>query len=169
MKRIFRLTIVSMLLVTLCIVTAIVVANRTGGASVWPLVQTAAAQSSGQGQPQNCSNNVLSGRYGFNVQGTVFVPPVTPAVAVGVADFNGSGSFTLTDVASFAGTIVPRTAAGTYTVAPNCTATSSLTILTGVPLGATFHVNFVILDRGSEIMLVQTDPGSMFTGTAKRQ
>ena len=146
------------------------VGTRTGSASVWPLVRTAAAQSNGQGQPQNCTNRTVSGRYGYSFQGTIFAPPpVTPVAAVGVANFDGQGSFTVTDVASFAGTNVPRTASGAYTVNPNCTATLSLTILTGIPVGATSHINGVILDGGSEVMFIQTDPGTLLTGTAKRQ
>src|SRR5262249_41205015 len=152
MKRIFRLTIASVLLVALCTVPALVIATRAGRASVWPLFQTAAAESNDDDQPQNCSNRLLSGRYGFNLQGTVFAPPpVTPAATVGVIEFDGRGSFSLSDVASFAGTIVPRTARGVYAVNPNCTATASLTILTGFPVGVTFHVNVVVLDRGSEL------------------
>ena len=43
--------------------------NENSGCSDSPLVQTAAAQYNGQGQPQNCSNRTLSGRYAYDVQG----------------------------------------------------------------------------------------------------
>jgi len=94
---------------------------------------------------------------------------VTPAVAVGVADFDGRGSFSVSDVASFAGTVVSRIGTGTYSVQPDCTATLSLTILTGFPVGANFHLSLVIIGRGEEIKFIQTDQGSMFTGNAERQ
>jgi hypothetical protein len=96
-------------------------------------------------------------------------PPVTPAAAVGVADFDGMGSLTISDVASFGGTVVSRTGNGTYSVQPDCTATVSLSILTGFPIGTIFHLHAVIIGRGEEIKFIQTDQGTLFTGTAKRQ
>ena len=169
MKTTFKSVLVSTLLITLC-AAALAIATKTGRSSYSPLVQTAAAQSNGQGQPQNCSNRTLSGRYAYDVQGTFFSPPpVTPAAAVGVADFDGRGSFSISDVASFAGTVVSRIGTGTYSVQPDCTATLSLTILTGFPVGANFHLSLVIIGRGEEIKFIQTDQGSMFTGNAERQ
>ena len=64
---------------------------------------------------------------------------------------------------------MPRTFSGTYTVNPNCTATLTLTILSGFPGGATFHLSAVLINRGAEMRLIQIDRGSMFTGTAARQ
>jgi len=170
MKGIFRFTIVSILLVTLCLVTGLFFATRHSGTTVWPIVQTATAQSAGQGQPLNCSTRVLTGRYAYTTQGTAFnPPPVTQAAAVGVVNFDGGGSLTASDITSVAGTIVPRTITGTYTVDPNCTTTLTLTVVTGFPVGVTFHFSGAIIDRGSEIMLVGTDPGFTFTSTVKRQ
>jgi hypothetical protein len=73
------------------------------------------------------------------------------------------------DVASFSGQIVPRTFKGTYSVNPNCTARATLTILTGFPIGATFNFALVTFNNGREARFIQTDPGSQFTGNAKRQ
>src|SRR5215469_8607358 len=108
MRRTFRLGIASVMLLTLFAV-GLVVETSGGKSSRWPMIQTVGAQSNGQGQPQNCSNRIISGRYAYDIQGTIFAPPVTPAAAVGVADFDGRGSVTISDVASFAGTVVSRT------------------------------------------------------------
>ena len=169
MRRTFRLGIASVMLLTLLAV-GLLVKTSGGKSSGWPMIQTVGAQSNGQGQPQNCSNRIVSGRYAYDIQGTIFAPPpVTPAAAVGVADFDGMGSLTISDVASFAGTVVSRTGSGTYSVQPDCTLTLSLTILTGFPVGTPFHLHGVIIGRGEEIKFIQTDQGTMFTGTAERQ
>ena len=169
MRRTCKLGIASVMLLTLFAI-GLILETSGGKSSGWPMIQTVGAQSNGQGQPQNCSNRIVSGRYAYDIQGTIFAPPpVTPAAAVGVADFDGMGSLTISDVASFAGTVVSRTGSGTYSVQPDCTATLSLTILTGLPVGTIFHLRGVIIGRGAEIKFIQTDQGTMFTGTAERQ
>jgi len=146
----------------------LVVETSGGKSSGLPMIQTVGAQSNGQGQPQNCSNRIISGRYAYNVQGTIFAPPpVTPAAAVGVEDFDGMGSLRISDVASFAGTVVSRTGSGTYSTGLHCDGIAFL--LTGFPVGTIFHLHAVIIGRGEEIKFIQTDQGTMFTGTAERQ
>ena len=169
MRKTFRLGIASVMLLTL-VAVGLAVETSGGKSSAWQMIKAVGAQSNGQGQPQNCNNRIVSGRYAYDIQGTIIAPPpVTPAAAVGVADFDGMGSLTISDIASFAGTVVPRTGSGTYSVQPDCTATLSLTILTGFPLGTIFHLHGVIIGRGEEIKFIQTDQGTMFTGTAERQ
>ena len=117
-----------------------------------------------------CSNGSLSGRFAFIIQGTQFTPlPAIQAATVGALNFDGQGGLTGADVASFSGQIVPRSFRGIYSVNPDCTATASLTIATGFPVGATFNFAIVLVDRGDEAIFIQTDPGSLFTGSLKRQ
>ena len=65
--------------------------------------------------------------------------------------------------------VVPRSGTGTYSVQPDCTATASLTILTGFPVGANFHLSLAIIGSGDEIKFIQIKSGTMFTGNAERQ
>jgi hypothetical protein len=112
----------------------------------------------------------LSGRYGFTIQGTQFEPPPAVLAAfVGVVEFDGQGALRGSDVGSFGGQVVPRTFSGTYTVNPNCTASVTLTVLSGFPVGLTVHLSTVILQFGGNLMFIQTDQGSQFIGSAARQ
>jgi hypothetical protein len=119
---------------------------------------------------QNCANRVLTGRYAYQIQGTVFdPPPVIQAVFVGVVEFDGQGALRGSDFGSFSGQVVPRTFNGTYSVNPDCTGSATLNILTGFPVGATFHLSIVLIDRGKSALFIQTDPGTQFTGSATKQ
>jgi hypothetical protein len=83
-----RLGIASVVLLTL-FAAGLVVETSGGKSSGWPMIQTVGAQSNGEGQPKNCSDRIISRRYAFDIQGTTFALPVTPAAAVGVVDFDG--------------------------------------------------------------------------------
>jgi hypothetical protein len=122
------------------------------------------------GDKPTCGHRSLFGRYGFTVTGTQFFPPPQPpvqAATVGVIEFDGRGGLTGSDIASFSGQIFSRTLAGTYVMQPNCTFEATVDILTGTP-GLTFHFSAVMVDGGSEITFIQTDPGSLFVGALKK-
>jgi hypothetical protein len=111
---------------------------------------------------EGCNAKLLSGHYGFTLQGTKFaVAGVTgPAglqVGVAMANFDGEGTFEQTDTVTIAGTGVSdfthAPAHGTYTVNPDCTGTFTIDFTDGRPPVTT---NFVVVEDGSEIDTVVT-------------
>jgi hypothetical protein len=114
-----------------------------------------------------CGLKSLDGTYGFRVDGTnvggALVPG--PVSAVGIATADGAGNLTGADTVSANGTIVPRTLSGVYTVNANCTGQATFTD----NFAQTTHLNFVIVQNREEFSFIQTDPGAVTTGVAKKQ
>jgi hypothetical protein len=113
-------------------------------------------------QDDRCDNGSISGSYGYTVTGTNL--GVGQVAAVGRVTADGRGGLTATDTLSAAGTILRRTITGSYAVNPNCTGSGQFTD----NFGLTVHLDFVITNRGDEFQFIQTDPGTVFTGAAKR-
>ncbi len=116
------------------------------------------------------TNESIEGRWGFSAQGTILppaLPDATPAVAVGILDFDGSGGCSITDTTNLGGTKVgPQTSETcTYSVNPDGTGTFSVAF-PGDPGPA--PVSFVIVNKAKEIRTIRTDLG-VATGVAKRQ
>ena len=108
----------------------------------------------------SCNNATIKGSYGTKFTGRFNVQEI---VTVGLVRFNGTGNFQGTDAISIDGTVsTNRTVSGTYSVQPDC----SLQI---VFFGAgTSFLSGAIVDGGKEIFLIQTNPGSVLTGTFKK-
>jgi hypothetical protein len=125
--------------------------------------------SPGNGSTRACSDHTLNGRYGFVAQGTV-LPPLAPAPAPvansGVVAFDGRGQLRGFDAISLGGQIFSRTFEGTYTVREDCAVTGSLNVITGTP-GLVINFQAVIVDNGREVLFVETDPSTIYTGTLK--
>jgi hypothetical protein len=118
----------------------------------------------GQLQVFKCSANSLAGRYGFMVTGTIVasfpgIPP-GPHANVGTVTLNNNGTLSFTGTQSFNGAIIPSTSTGIFSVNPDCT--GSVTFANGVSL------NFVVVDNGKELYFIQTLPGTVVSGTAKK-
>ncbi len=112
----------------------------------------------------------IEGRWAFSAQGTILppaLPAATPAVAVGILDFDGSGGCSITDTTNLGGTkIGPQTSETcTYSVNPDGTGTFNVAF-PGDPGPA--PVSFVIVNKKTEIRTIRTDLG-VATGVAKRQ
>jgi hypothetical protein len=118
--------------------------------------------------PRNreCTTGSLSGKYGVTIHGTI-LPPLTPApvpaASVGSFEVDTAGNVTGADTLSLGGQIIPRTYTGAVSVSGNCTFTARIT----AP-GQVINLSGVIVDGGNEIQFIQTDPGTIFTGVAKR-
>jgi hypothetical protein len=112
-----------------------------------------------------CSVTTLSGNYGFT--GSGFASPRAKAAEVPVAfsgleTFDGAGNLSATFTSANNGIIsAGETTTGTYSVNSDCTGSASL-----APAG-TF--NFVIVNGGVELMVIQTDPGDTVTFDAKKE
>jgi hypothetical protein len=114
-------------------------------------------------QQDRCSNQTLRGGYAYSADGYVGQAPgpFTPVAEAGVYDFDGSGNFSTKNTISFGGTIIPRTATGTYAVNGDCTGTAS--IAGGVSFG------FAIERGASGMHLVVTTPTVTVRGTMDKQ
>lgn len=115
-----------------------------------------------------CTNGSLVGEFGFTAYGTTLPAlglgaPLTGAFASsGSASFDGAGHFTLAATSSFNGVIQgPATVTGTYTVNSDCSYTSKASN------GVTFRA--VIVHDGRELLILQTTPGVVITGIAKKR
>jgi hypothetical protein len=108
----------------------------------------------------------VRGDYAITFSGNVLMPAVGPVATLGVISLDGSGGFTITDTASFAGAIIDRVGAGTVNLNSNCTGDATVTYTVGQP-GRTATFNFVVLDGGNEIELISTTAGSIVTGNAR--
>ncbi len=113
-----------------------------------------------------CGENTLRGGYGTHLSGTFFVSPTMPVplASVGRLVFDGAGNFSGSDTNSFGGTVSTYPVSGTYTVERDCTGTLNVNLP-----GFTITNNIVIVDEGKEIFVIQTNPGTVVTGTMKRQ
>jgi hypothetical protein len=124
-----------------------------------------------QAKEQNthtCTNESLAGEFAFTAHGTTLPAlglqaPLTGAFASsGSATFDGAGHFTLTATSSFNGVIQgPATVTGTYVVNSDCSYTSK------AGNGVTFRA--VIVNGGRELLILQTTPGVVITGMAKKR
>jgi hypothetical protein len=108
---------------------------------------------------QPCSKSTVRGAYGSVLTGSI--PGVGPFATVAVVTFDGNGGWSYTESGSFNGNPIPKqTRTGSYTVAANCSGSSSDSG------GAT--QDFVIVDGGKEIFMVGTSPGAVFTVSLKK-
>ena len=156
---------------TLCVVAAAITfalaakANRAYGAGKQDYWNGLA--------PQRCNLGTLRGAYGLNVAGTFFLPsppgsptPLTPvpAVALNYYLFDGNGNSQGTATTSFNGTISRSDFTGTYTVNENCTGK----LVDKLPNGFAINSEFIIVDGGQEVFMIETDPNTLINGSLKR-
>jgi len=113
-------------------------------------------------EDNTCNNLLLSGRYGFTVEGTKLAGhgPVGPQKGVAMAEFDGSGNFSQVDTIVINGIVVSdfthTPASGTYIVNSDCTGTFTINFTDGRPSVTT---NFIVVNNGKEIDTVVTTVG----------
>ena len=73
---------------------------------------------------------------------------------------DGNGHLTNPFTISFAGAVSKQVAQGTYTVNSDCTGTQTL--------GGTNHFNFIVTPDGSKFDYIETDAGTVISGSAWR-
>jgi hypothetical protein len=116
-----------------------------------------------------CTNVSIQGTFAFNGVGSIVSPAnqAGPLALVNTLTFDEYGNITAgTGSTSIAGNISPITETGTYTVNPDCTGTFTVLIS---PLGFTAHYFFVIDNSQTQLEVVCTDAGVVFSGVARRQ
>jgi hypothetical protein len=121
-----------------------------------------------QAEDKGCSNISLKGTFAYRVTGFITAPPqiAGPFASVGTQTFDGNGGTTAAAWVSQNGNILQVTIKGIYTVNPDCTGTFTTQIS---PVGITSHVFFVIDDDEAGFQAIQTDPGVVVAGIARRQ
>jgi hypothetical protein len=110
-----------------------------------------------------CDLRSIEGDYGFVVNGTNVGAGLVSAV--GLVTTDGTGKLSATDTVSANGVIIRRTITGSYTVNENCTGTTTFID----NFGQTTHLDFVATDDRQELQFIQTDPGTVTTGIAKKR
>jgi len=116
-----------------------------------------------------CTDKTLKGNYGmtfsgFTVPGQNPKAKEVPFVGEGLLTFDGAGNISGVYNGSQNGEVfTDATYNATYIVNPDCTGTA-----TGAP-GGNADVAFVIVSRGAEVFVTQTDPGGTWNADLKRQ
>ena len=140
------------------------------GLAAFTLVLGGLAQASAEerGDSPQCNNETLKGPYGFTLTGWRVPTPDTNTrsarAGVGRLVFDGRGNLSGTETKSRDGVIIPVSVSGTYQVNTDCTGSGH--ILTNDPGGPgeqDRNFNFVIIERGEQVMAIQTDQGRAVT------
>jgi hypothetical protein len=114
-----------------------------------------------------CSVQSVSGTYGYAHTGYVVVSGnLNFFAAAGTFTADGNGGFDGIDTTSTNGVITRnRKYSGTYTVGSNCT--GSLVFSSGNQVLA--NMDFVLTNSGKTVKFIQSDTGTIITGTAELQ
>jgi hypothetical protein len=114
--------------------------------------------------PLPCSSESLTGAYGFQLSGS-FIPGGISFATTGRFVSDGHGAVTGTIVESVNGNISTGSFTATYTVADDCTGVAVFKFDRGLQS----TISFTIVSSGREVLLIDTDPGTVETGSAKKQ
>jgi len=116
-------------------------------------------------QESNCVLESINGPYALTITGA-FIDNngnVNPYSNSGKITFNGTGSFSLSSEVSDVGTVGSLSVSGTYATHSNCTGTATYT---DPNLGTTLAMNLAVVNGGQEILFIDTDNVTIFSGTA---
>jgi hypothetical protein len=109
-----------------------------------------------------CSNTTVHGSYAFTESGSIL--DIGPVAVAGVFQADGKGNLTTADTVSLNGQIIQENLNFTYQVNPDCTGSAS-----SVPGQEPAHFNFVIINRGEQLVGIHTDPGTTLILKARQQ
>ena len=118
---------------------------------------------------RRCKLADLEGAWGFTLTGVV-----TEAVKTGPVAANGQfaadrhGNLAGSDTMSFNGIIVPRSWTAIVSVDPDCSGSLTVTIVSPANVFPTLHVNFAFVEREGEFRFIETDAGTVITGSAHK-
>jgi hypothetical protein len=116
-----------------------------------------------------CNDSTLHGLYVFNASGFNIVGGAAqPKAIVELIRFDGHGKITVPAVTVSINGVITRVTpeAGDYTVETDCTGSLRFPPPPGIPTAISYDL-FIGFD-GSEIHMIQTNPGTVFQGTAER-
>ena len=110
-----------------------------------------------------CSVHTLRGSYAGNLSGTSAATGPLALQALVTFHGNGRASAIVTLMTEKQGP-VHSTSRTTYTLKPDCTGT----LVARRSTGQVVHYDITVAPRASQVWYLQTDPGSVVTGTTKR-
>src|SRR5258708_13810930 len=127
-----------------------------------------AANSPEDSSDDSCSLASLKGSFGITTTGWIVAfGPVGPVGEVGTISFDGTGGVSQTTTVSLNGTILlNRISSGSYVVNADCTCSQSLAL---PPPAGISNSNFVIIDHGKELRLINSGSSRVLTGNAKNK
>ncbi len=130
------------------------------------LIQTDAAHvQSSVGAAQGsatCTN--LGVAHAYTLEATGIVTGLGQVAVAGRLTFNGTGSISGSETQSLNGAISTLSVTGTYQINSDCTGTASIT-----PKGmSAMNLSLVVVSSGKEIMLIETDNGTIVAGTMQQ-
>lgn len=143
------------------VVTAVVISVVLLSGASSPRIH---AQVAGDRTAVQCGNGLLNGRYGYEIKGTL--AGIGPVVLVGTINHQSfNGTYTGAMTASYNGQIVPFLPfSGVFNVNSDCTGTSAFTL----PDGTKVTTRIVVVERGKEYFIINTDAGNVLSGVIKR-
>jgi hypothetical protein len=116
-----------------------------------------------------CGDSTIGGSYGLRAHGAAVNPngTHTELVFIGRTTYDGTGHLSGVERASVEGNVEPfERLTGTYHVPADCTGAETFTF---ADTGQVVHAAFVVVDQGSGILFLDTDPGTLLTVRAVRQ
>jgi hypothetical protein len=119
-------------------------------------------------QPAPCSVATLKGSYALFGEGTVTaLDPPAPLVHVGTATYDGAGNVTGSDTIMLNGTETPDNYTATYTVTEECRISVEIT---SDAVGVVHELGWIVGEgKDTEVHLIVTDPGFLFTEATRKQ
>jgi hypothetical protein len=131
------------------------------------LLLVGAAKLPAQTETKACDAKSFTGAYGYKWSGFVYDNQGYSYFlgAVGRMVSDGAGNLTGSHTYSFDGTVIKQQYTGTYTVNEDCTGSITQTTVNA----GSSHFDFVIVNDGAEVDVVQTDAYFVLTGELKRQ
>ena len=109
-----------------------------------------------------CSASSIAGAYGFTLTGSYMQ---TLYAISGRFVSNGKGALTGSATQTVGGNISTNGFTASYEVKADCTGTAVLSF----DGGAQSSLSFTIVSNGQEVLMIDTDSGTVETGNAKRQ
>jgi hypothetical protein len=117
-----------------------------------------------------CTNETLTGQYGFTVTGMRPATPGGPQVSIvgtALTTFHGDGTFDQFDNINVDSPAVPyqpdRPGPGTYHLNPDCSGWMSLTAG-----GVTLELRLTVVDRGREVRTAVVTPNVIVTSNGRK-
>ena len=113
-----------------------------------------------------CNARMIRGAYGYSFAGIFYVAPSVPVslASVGTMTFDGEGGVSGQDTNSFGGEITSYPTTGSYSVSGDCTGSLNVNL----PSGFVIESRIVIVNEGKDILLIQTNPGTVIHGALKQ-
>jgi len=103
-----------------------------------------------------CSNTTVAGSWGLTLTGSLLLPTGSVlGAAVGTLNVDSAGNITGTEARNVGGGFANETAAGSWTVNPDCTGVATLNIYASGVLVRTSVLSLVFDQNSTEIRMVQ--------------